>query len=127
MPVPVGPLPREHGYLVQAALLPVLIPGKFAVFAVVTRRRSAAADAARLGRVYALGVVALLVVPEAAALALGGAVALGWVARVALPALFVGVALASARAVAPGRLGAGLRVVLPGLLLQALLGATVLR
>lgn len=132
MTVPFGPLPRDHGYAVQAALLPVLLPALFAVFAGVTRRRLPRLPppaVARLGAAYAAGVTLLLVVPEAVALAVGGPAALGAVARGTLPALFFGVAAGAAWVVGPiaGGFGRGLRAVLPGLLLQAALGGLVLR
>jgi hypothetical protein len=129
---PTGPLSREHWYLAQAALLPLLLPALWWLQVAVTRRVLPAGSdpAAALGWAYAGAVCFALVLPEAAAFLSGGMTALRSVAPIAGAAMVLaawGGAAAALRRVRGIGWGEAVARSLPGLLAQAIVGAPFLR
>lgn len=129
---PTGPVPPERWYLLQAAVLPLLLLGLWRLQAAVTLRLLPPGPdpTPALGWAYAGAVALALVVPELVALSVGGIASLRSVAPLAGGAMvlsaWVGAAVALRRVRGLGW-GAALSRSLPGLLAQAIVGAPFLR
>lgn len=130
---PTGPVDPGDWYLLQALALPWLLPILWGIQAAVTAwlvSSPRAAWVAPLGRAYAGAVGLALVAPECLAYAVGGAPGLRAAAPVA-GATVVLVAWLGAASVLRRRCGLGWAAAagrsLPGLLVQALVGAPFLR
>ncbi len=129
---PTGPVPPGQWYLVQAALLPLLLPGLWRLQAAVTCRLLPPGPdpTAALGWSYAGAVSFALVVPEVVAFSVGGISSLRSVAPLAGGAMALsawGGAAVALRRVRGLGWGAALARSLPGLLAQAIVGAPFLR